>query len=150
MKRQVGAALAGTVILISCGVTGTDSLNTCQESFPAPCGSIAHCVLADNEYLQGTFPGSQIFVIRTTTPTRLTFSFEFTNRISAGTTLTLSSAEPDCSERSVYTSQSDIFMLAGASGILSFPLTMAEAGDHLIQFNSDAYCSYQLVYQQAQ
>jgi hypothetical protein len=147
MKRRLGAALAGAVILVSCGVTGTDSLNLCQESFPAPCGSIAHCVLASNEYLQSTFPGSQIFVVRTTSPTRVTFSFEFTNRISAGTMLTLTSSEPDCSERSVYTSTSDIFMLAGASGVLSFPITMTEPGDHLIQFNSDAYCSYQLVYQ---
>jgi hypothetical protein len=97
--------------------------------------------------LQGDFPSSQAFVIRTTNPEQVTFSFEFNNRISAGTTLTLTSTEPDCSEQSSYSSKSDIFQLAGASGILSFPITMTEAGDHLIQFSSDAYCSYQLVYQ---
>ena len=147
MRGRVGAALVGTIILSSCGVTAGETVNPCQENFPAPCGTIAHCVLTNNEFLQGSFPGSQIFVIRTTAPEHVTFSFDFTNRISAGTTLTLSSTEPDCSERSTYMNTSDIFQAAGGSGILSFPITMTEPGDHLIQFSSDAYCSYQLVYQ---
>ena len=148
MKRRLGAALAaGTAILMSCGVTAGDSVNACQEDIPAACGSIAHCVLGTNQELHGQFPGSQIFVIHTDNPQAVTFSFEFDDRISAGTTLTLTSTEPDCSGQSSYVSKGDIFQLAGASGVLSFPITMTEAGDHLIQFDSDAYCSYELVYQ---
>lgn len=140
-------AAASLSALPSCGVTAEDSLNQCNQTIPAPCGTIAHCILDNNEYLQGTFPGSQVFLIRVDAPKMITFSFEFTNRISAGTMLTLSSTEPGCSQTSTYMSMSDIFKQAGASGIITFPVTMTEPGDHLIQFNSDAYCSYQLSYQ---
>jgi hypothetical protein len=145
--RRLGVILASAVPLMSCGVAGGDSAIACNETIPAPCGEIAHCVLDDDEFLQGTFPGSQIFVIRTTEPQQVIFSFEFSNRISAGTTLILTSTEPDCSQQSTYMNPSDIFQLAGASGVLSFPITMTEVGDHLIQFSSDSYCSYQLSYQ---
>jgi hypothetical protein len=140
-------ALASPAVLPSCGATAGDSLNPCNETIPAPCGMIAHCVLDNDQYVEGTFPGMQTFVVRAPAPEMVTFSFEFTNRISAGTTLTLSSTEPDCSQTSTYMNKTDIFMQAGASGILTFPITMTEAGDHLIQFSSDAYCSYDLSYQ---
>ena len=151
-RRRRGAVLVGAVpltavLLTSCGVTAGDGVNQCTQSIPAACGDIAHCVLDDDQYLQGTFPGSQIFVIRATEPEQVTVSFQFDNRISPGTTLTLTSTEPDCSGESTYMSPGDIFQLAGASGVLSFPITMTETGDHLIQFTSDAYCSYQLSYQ---
>jgi hypothetical protein len=140
-------ALALFVLLLSCDSVTTGSANPCNEMIPAPCGMISHCILADDEYIQGSFPGSQTFTIRIAAPEMVTFSFEFTNRISAGSMLTLTSTEPDCSETSTYTAPGDIFMLAGASGILSFPITMTEPGDHLIQFSSDSYCSYDLSYQ---
>jgi hypothetical protein len=147
MRGRFGAALLGIVAITSCGVTSGDSLNPCQSTIPSACGSIAHCVLANNQYLSGQFPGSQSFIVRTATPTMLTFAFEFSGRISNGTGLTLTSTEPDCTETSTFKSQGDIFQAGGASGILSFPITVTEPGDHLVQFNSDAYCSYQLAYQ---
>jgi len=149
MRRWSGAALAGAIAVVSlaaCGVTAGDSLNLCQDNVPSACGTVSHCVLDSDQYLSGQFPGSQIFVIHTATPEQVTFSFVFDNRISAGG-LTLTSTEPDCSEESSYMSQGDLFELSGASGVLSFPITMTEPGDHLIQFTSDAYCSYELAYQ---
>jgi hypothetical protein len=148
-RAIVALAIAGGALLPCCGVTaGGGSLDPCNETIPAPCGDVAHCVLASDEYLQGTFPGMQTFIIRIAAPTMVTFSFQFTNRISAGTTLALTSTEPDCSQSSTYMNPGDIFKLAGAAGILSFPITMTEVGDHLIQFNSDSYCSYELSYDQ--
>jgi hypothetical protein len=147
MKRRVGAALAASVIAASCGVTAGDTLNQCQDNLPAPCNTVAHCVLDSDQYLTGQFPGSQVFVVRTDTAQQVTFSFTFDNRISAGTGLRLTSTEPDCSGESSYQSNGDLFELSGASGVLSFPITMMDPGDHLIQFTSDAYCSYTLSYQ---
>jgi hypothetical protein len=148
MSRTVGTALAASVLLItcgvSCGVTSGDGLNPCEDNIPAADGQIARCVLESNQYLQGTFPGSQLFIIRVTEPTQITFSFELSNRISSGTMLTLTSTEPDGSGESSYVSQGDLFQ---QGGVVSFPITMTEAGDHLIQFSSDAYCSYVLAYQ---
>jgi hypothetical protein len=147
MRRWLAPAFVGFVLLSSCGVTAGDSLNPCQENIPAPCGDISHCVLAGDEYLSGNFPSTQTFTIHTATATQVTFSFQFNDRISAGTMLTLTSSEPDCSTPSTYTSTGDLFEDSGASGVLSFPITMTEAGDHLIVFSSDAYCSYDLAYQ---
>lgn len=147
MRGRLGAALLVTAALSSCGVVGGGSPNPCQQTIPSACGAIAHCVLADNESLSGQFPGSQSFVVRAAAPQMVTFSFAFDNRVASGTMLTLTSTEPDCTEQSTYMTTSDIFKLAGATAILSFPITMTQAGDHLIQFTSDAYCSYQLTYQ---
>jgi hypothetical protein len=147
MRHVFAAAVAGAVALVSCGVAAGDSVNQCQDSIPAPCGTIAHCVLDSDQYLSGQFPSSQVFILRTTTAVRVTFSFQFDDRVSAGTGLSLTASEPDCSEQVSYTSQGDLFEISGASGVLSFPITMTQPGDHLIQFSSDAYCSYELAYQ---
>jgi hypothetical protein len=149
MKRRLAVALVVSVVgaaVLSCNFTSGTSLNQCQDTIPAACGSTAHCVLDGDQYLQGQFPGAQVFIVRTTGPQTVTFSFVFQNRVSPGTQLTLTSTEPDCSGVSSYTSQGDLFELAGASGVLSFPIEMMSAGDHLIQFSSDAYCSYELRY----
>jgi hypothetical protein len=150
MRRRLGSVLmvglAG--FALSCQFTQGNSLNECTDTIPAACGDTAHCVLESDQYLQGFFPGSQTFIVRTTQTVDVTFSFVFTNRVSPGTAgLSLTSTEPDCSQQSSYTSEGDLFQLAGASGIVSFPIHMATPGDHLVVFSSDAYCSYQVKYQ---
>jgi hypothetical protein len=143
--RLVLAALAA--FLLSCDFTSGKSINPCNQDIPAACGGMGHCVLDDDQYLQGSFPGSQTFIVRTNNPETVTFQFTFQNRETPGTGLTLTSTEPDCSQQSSFVSQGDIFEQAGSSGILSFPIQMIEAGDHLVQFQSDAYCNYELLYQ---
>jgi hypothetical protein len=144
--RRGDLALVTAVCLTSCDFTSSATLNPCQQTIPAACGGTAHCVLGGDEYLQGFFPGTQTFVVRTDTPRNVTFSFVFQDRRAAGTGLTLTSTEPDCSEQSSYASQGDLFELAGASGVLEFPIQMTNAGDHLVTFHSDAYCSYEMRY----
>lgn len=130
-----------------CDFTSGATLNVCNETIPSACGSMAHCVLDGDQFLQGSFPGAQAFIVRTTTPKTVTFSFVFTDRTAAGTGLTLTSTESDCSGESSYSSQGDLFELSGAGGVLSFNIDMTTAGDHLVQFHSDAYCSYEMRYQ---
>jgi hypothetical protein len=148
MKR--GLALLPAVLFVCgvcCGSSSGSGLNPCNDTIPAACGQTAHCVLDSDQFLQGELPATQTFIVRTTGPKTVTFSFTFDDREAAGTGLTLTSTEPDCSQQSSYSSQGDLFELAGSSGVLSFPIQMTETGDHLVQFKSDAYCSYQLSYQ---
>jgi hypothetical protein len=145
MRRAL--SLLVFLVIASCGFTSGSNPNPCNENVPGACGDTAHCVLDSDQYLSGQFPGSQSFIVRTQLPQTVTFSFVFDDRVAAGTGLTLTSTEPDCSATSTYASQGDLFELAGPSGVLSFPIRMSEAGDHLVQFNSDAYCSYELRYQ---
>lgn len=134
-------------LFLACDFTSGKTLNPCDENIPAACGSMGHCVLDSDQYLQGSFPGSQTFIVRTANPQTVTFSFTFENRETPGTGLQLTSTEPDCSEQSSYTSQGDLFEQAGSSGVISFPIQMIEAGDHLVTFHSDAYCNYEMLYQ---
>jgi hypothetical protein len=145
LRRTVTALALAAVG--ACGVAGTDSPNPCMTSVPAPCGDIANCVLDSDQYLSGQFPSTQTFVLHTDNAQLVTFSFQFDDRVSAGSGLTLTSTEPDCNEQQSYTSTGDLFEDAGASGILSFTLTLTQPGDHLVTFTSDAYCSYELTYQ---
>jgi hypothetical protein len=150
MKRGITLLLAALFVCACCVCCGSPSgsgVNPCNDTIPAACGQIAHCVLDGDQYLQGELPATQTFIVRTTGPKTVTFSFTFDNREAAGTGLTLTSTEPDCSQQSSYSSQGDLFELAGSSGVLSFPIQMTQTGDHLVQFKSDAYCSYQLSYE---
>jgi len=143
--RPLFAALFA--FFLACDFTSGHDPNPCNQNIPAACGDMGHCVLQSDQYLQGSFPGSQTFIVRTTQPETVTFQFTFTNRETPGTGLTLTSTEPDCSQQSSYTSMGDLFELAGSSGVISFPIQMIEAGDHLVQFQSDAYCNYEMLYQ---
>ena len=144
---KTGSVLVLTVAIMACDFTSGANLNVCQDSIPAPCGAVAHCVMGQSDYVQGSFPGSQTLIIRTSVPKTITFQFVFTDREAAGTGLTLTSTEPDCSEQFSYTSQGDLFELGGPDGVLSFPIQMTTAGDHLVQFQSDAYCNYEMRYE---
>jgi hypothetical protein len=148
IRRVVTALVAAlTVAVLACGVTGTNAPNPCTGSVPGPCNMIGECVLDSDQYITGQFPSTRQFIIHTDNAQLVTFSFQFNDRVSAGTMLTLTSFEPDCNQQSSYTSMGDLFTDSGASGVLSFPITMQQPGDHLITFSSDSYCSYDLSYQ---
>jgi hypothetical protein len=133
--------------VLACDFASGHDPNACTENIPAACGGMGHCVLQGDQYLSGSLPGSQTFIIRTDHPQTVTFQFTFSNRETPGTGLSLTSTEPDCSEQSSYQSRGDLFELAGDSGVISFPIQMTEAGDHLVHFQSDAYCTYEMLYQ---
>jgi hypothetical protein len=151
MKR--GPAVVGALFLVACEdptlFTSGSSEISCHDTIPSVCGKTAHCVIDGNHYLKGTFPGAEQFVVRTTGAETLTFEFLLDDRMSSGTMLKLTSTEPDCALQTTYNSADmsrDIFQLAGASGILSFPIRIEMPGDHLVEFSSDAYCSYVMKY----
>lgn len=117
----------------------------CEDSIPSACGAMARCVLDTEHYLEGRFPGSQRFAIHTAGEADLRFDILLGDRRSPGTSLRLQVSEPTCVEKSLYDSAGkDIFQDTGPDGILSIPVHVRDPGDHLVEINSDAYCSYQL------
>jgi hypothetical protein len=152
-KTLLSTAGAAAVVLASCEdptlFTSGLSEISCHDTIPSVCGQTAHCVIDNNHYLKGTFPGAAQFVLRTTGAETVTFEFLLDDRMSSGTQLKLTSTEPNCALQSTYDSMTmsrDIFQLAGATGILSFPIRIEMPGDHLVQFSSDAYCSFVMKY----
>jgi hypothetical protein len=120
-------------------------LQICEDSIPSACGAMARCVLDRDHYLEGRFPGAQRFAIHTTGETELKFDILLEERHSPGTSLRLQVFEPTCTEKSLYDSAGkDIFQDVGNDGVLSIPVRVHEAGDHLVELSADAYCSYKL------
>ena len=141
-----------TVLLLAIGACGNESFFTlgrdpivCEESIPTACGATARCVLDTHHYLKGDFPSGRRFIVRTMAEADLKFEIYLDQRHSPGTMLRLEVSEPSCSEKSLYDSAgTDIFKDAGADGILTIPAHTTHPGDHLVELQSDAYCSYVL------
>jgi hypothetical protein len=148
----VRRGLVLALLSLALGACGNESFFTlgrdrqvCEESIPTACGAIARCALDTDHYLNGDFPSGRRFIVRTMGEADLKFEIYLDNRHSPGTMLRLEVSEPSCSEKSTYDSAgADIFQNAGADGILSIPVHVTHPGDHLVELQSDAYCSYVL------
>jgi len=117
----------------------------CEQNIPTACGATARCVLDTSHYLDGEFPSSRRFIVRTTGEADLKFEIYLDDRHAPGTSLRLVVSEPSCNEKATYDSDGvDIFQAAGADGIITMPIHTTRPGDHLVELSSDAYCSYVL------
>jgi hypothetical protein len=118
----------------------------CVTTVPTACGIPARCVIDDTVYIQGTLPGSQAFIVRTDGEIMLNFHILLTDRLAPGTVLRLVANEPTCGQHSTYDSEgTNLFQLTGEDGALPIPLEVHQAGDHLVELSSDAYCDYSLI-----
>jgi hypothetical protein len=122
----------------------------CADTIPTACGATARCVLDTSHYIDGDFPGSRRFIVRTKGEAELNFEIYLDERHAPGTSLRLEVSEPSCNEKSTFDSAgTDIFVRAGSDGVLSMPLHVLRPGDHLVELSSDAYCSYALRFSEA-
>lgn len=141
--------LAMTQVCAGCDDTlfftaGRDA-QVCEDTIPTACGRVARCVLDTDHYLEGTFPGSRRFIVRTGGEADLHFEMFFDDCRTPGTLLRLEVAEPNCSDTHSYDSAGkDIFRDTGSDGVLYLPIHVTRPGDHLVDLTSDAYCSYLL------
>jgi hypothetical protein len=152
-----GKALLAVVSLLGLSACHNESFFTlgldrtvCEDSIPTACGSTARCVLDTTHYLDGKFPGSRRFIVRTMGEADLKFEIYLYERHAPGTTLRVEFSEPSCSEKSTWDSAgTDIFQTAGGDGVLTIPAHAVRPGDHLVELTSDAYCSYVLRFKMA-
>ncbi len=152
MRVFTALLLATTAVTaVSCSLSDTftadHTLVTCTENIPAACGANAHCTLESDQYLEGTFPGSNTFIVTTNGPATINFQLLLTAEKSSGTDLSLLVYEPNCSDQySFDTNGRDIFGLLDSQGVLTIPITVQLPGDHWVGFDSDAFCNYDLLY----
>jgi hypothetical protein len=149
--RRSGLLLGALLVAGGCSnesffTIGRDRV-VCEDSIPTACGATARCVLDTGHYLDGKFPGSRRFIVRTKGESDLKFEIYLDDRRAPGTSLRLEAFEPSCNETSLWDSAGkDIFQTSGTDGIIPISIHVTRPGDHLVELSSDAYCSYVLRY----
>jgi len=141
--------LAGCGLLVGSCVDQEDTFTqgrietTCGNAIPV-CDTRAACVVGDDSFVTGAFPGGLKTIVRTDDEdNRLLVRFLLDDLTSPGTELLVRASEPGCGafdERQLQ--DVDLFDRAGNDRILAFELELDGAGDHLLEIFSDMAADY--------
>lgn len=154
--RRWGAEAAAVGLLAGLGgcqahedaFIGGRLLSLCADSYHT-CGVTATCVLDDEHYLRGSFPGARRVVTHTVEDrTELWVRLYFTEELAPGTELLVQVLELDCwveDDGEEHLVDEDVFALAGQDRTLELQVTAAEAGEHLLEVYADAAAGWLLV-----
>lgn len=148
----LGASLAGGCLQGTSEATFLEDRKEilCEGVWPVCSGKFAGCLLDEDHYITGTFPGGRKFLVETTPGDwviRVLFFLE--DRLAPGTETEVSWYEPGCSEEYRYQLSKDqyggdLFEQAGPDQVFEVEHTVVDPGDHLIEIYSDATCRYDL------
>ena len=133
-----------------CGCTSDEGVFTqgrledlCNASIPV-CDTQASCVLEEDEFFEGAFPGGTRLIVRTETEQAdLIVRFLLTEPLYPGTEILVQAYDTSCGELSEeHPKDIDLFRLAGDDRILEFSLPVEGRGDHLLEVFSDMSSTY--------
>ena len=115
----------------------------CEASLPV-CNTRVTCLVDEETYLRGVFPGAERALIYTPHPeTTVTVSFLIDEQISPGTEMIVRAHQVGCVEvKEERLIDVDIFERAGDDRILSMTFDLEGRGDHLIEWFADATATY--------
>ena len=124
----------------------------CEEAYYI-CNMPAGCVIDQKHYVEGAFPGTRRIVVRTEErDVRLDVKIYISSMAAPGTEILVQAREPDCTIDKLKAQENwtdvDIFDKAGDDRTLSFPLEVADKGEHLLEIYSDASADYVLIVNQ--
>jgi len=129
---------------------GDRSLDLCEGVFHQCKGQTAGCILDEEHYIEGTFPGERKFLVETTQGDwKIKVLIFLAERLSPGTETEVRWYEPGCTDEYKYQLSKDnlagdLFEQAGRSQVFEVEHPVIEAGDHLLSVWSDAVCRYDL------
>jgi hypothetical protein len=139
-------ALLGSSCLFTSagGFAGSRDENICDSTIPV-CNTTGGCVLDEDHYLKGDFPGWRRFVVRTHGEATVTVLLYFDMPKSPGADTNIHVYEAGCVERFGFESAGrDIFREAGPDQQFSWETKVYQEGDHLVDITSDAVSSFYL------
>jgi len=141
----VGAAAAGGCVSDDEVFTEGRLRTTCDGAIPI-CDSRGACILGNDKYIDGQFPGGNKLIVRTGTDDNdLIVRFLLREMLSPGTEILVRAYEPGCSnfdERHI--EDTDLFERAGDDRTLEFDLDLPGRGDHLLEIFSDMGAEYSM------
>lgn len=137
--------------LLGC-VSGEDAFtdgrleDRCEGAVPV-CQFRAGCVLGDDEFVRGEFPGAHRLVVRTELPrSRVRVRLLLSETLFPGTEVLIQLWTPGCGALDrVDLVDVDFFARAGDDGVLEFTLDAPEKGDHMLEVFADMSAAYVLV-----
>jgi len=120
----------------------------CNGVVPA-CKKQAGCVLDDEHFTRGVFPGEQRIVVTSVTrDATLVARLLYTEMVYPGTEILIQAFSPDCGDVDMKQivvdgpEDIDLFEYAGDDRIMDFELRLPESGDHLLEIYSDMAADY--------
>ncbi len=115
----------------------------CNAAIPV-CNTQASCVLEDDEFYEGAFPGGARFIVRTQVDeATLIVRILLTEPLYPGTEILVQAHDLGCGDLDqAHPQDIDLFRLAGDDRILEFPLEVSGKGDHLLEIFSDMSSTY--------
>lgn len=149
MKR---AALIPTLALLAsgCGLSAADNFtrgltrDRCDGTFPI-CSTTAGCVLGENRYLEGSFPGVREVIVPAPAESIVSVRLFFVEQVAHGLDTRILLNEPGCIDTYEWASEGrDIFLEAGSDRVLEIEQEVVLEGDHLLEVSSDAVADYVL------
>ena len=144
------ACLLACLPLTLCGCLDDESTFTqgrledpCNGSIPI-CRTQAACVLEQDEYFRGTFPGGVRKIVRNDTDkTTLVVRILLTEPLFPGTELLIQAYSPGCGQfKEAHVQDIDLFNFAGDDRTMEFQLDLEGQGDHLLEIFSDMSSDY--------
>ncbi len=110
----------------------------CNGAVPV-CSLHASCVLRNDAYLRGEFPGGVRVIVRShAEEQRLWVRILLAEMIYPGTELHIQAYNPDCSSlEEEHLRNIDLFAFAGDDRIIEVELLLVGKGDHLVEVFSD-------------
>ena len=145
MRRLVPIALLVASVALMCGCVNDEDIftegrieNPCNSAIPV-CHVQAACILGEDEFIEGTFPGGRRLIVRTEADdARIVIRFLLKEMAFPGSEMQIQVYRPDCDDfDEEHLVDMDLFELAGDDRILEFELGAAGRGDHYVEIFSD-------------
>ncbi len=116
----------------------------CMDNVPV-CQTTAGCVMEEDDYIEGHFPGFVNFVVSTTASATIVVKIFFETRLHPGEDTEIIWFEPGCHDSYSYESGgADIFDLAGEDLVFEQEQQVLLEGSHRVDIYSDATTHYYL------
>jgi len=137
--------LAG--LLMGCGgrrdafIAGR-ALDRCNQVWPV-CDTVAGCLIGEESYLEGRFPGEGRLVVQVPEPSTVRMHVYVENQGAAGAETVVTWYEERCRSRiRASSSGKNFFAEAEQVGEYIRDADLSGVGDHLVEFQSDAQADY--------
>ncbi len=118
--------------------------DSCSQQWPI-CDRIAGCLLGDQSYIEGRFPGERLIGVQVFEPSTVTVGLRLEEVGSAGVETAINFFEDRCRTRTRITiSGRTLLGEQDAVGHVERSADMSGIGDHLIDFSSDVHARYLL------
>ncbi|MBN1656640.1 MAG: hypothetical protein JXA30_22905 [Deltaproteobacteria bacterium] len=117
--------------------------NLCSNAVPI-CGDVAGCVLSDEHYIRGEFPGDQVVIVRSEVDrVRIVARFLLSQEMYPGMFMSVRACSIGCAQcEEEISKDKNLFELANDDGILEYHLDVEGRGDHKVEYFSDMAAKY--------